>query len=267
MTQTQQSMKVEETKAERKARKLLEKQNKLAPSVPVNTSKYVCCLKWGDKYSAEYVNRLYNMVQRNLTLEHEFVCFTDSSQGIDKNIRVEPLPKMPVIGWWYKPYFFSNDIPLRGTVLFLDLDMVVFRNINELFSYQPGNFCIIRDFNRKFRPGWDRMNSSVFRVETGMFDHLWQDFKKNPAVHLQRNRGDQDWMYRHIRNHQFWPDEWIRSYKWEMRDKNKLAIVQGKRNFIDVGDPTIGSLNKIAVFHGDPNPADCKDPWVVDNWK
>jgi hypothetical protein len=258
-----------ETKEERKARKLLERQNKLAQIVPVSSSgnRYVTCLKWGNKYSPEYVNRLYNMVQRNLTLDYEFVCFTDSSQGIDKHIRVEPLPKMPVIGWWYKPYFFSADLPLKGTVLFLDLDMIVFKNINELFSYKQGKFCIIRDFNRKFRPNWNYMNSSVFRLETGMFDYLWEDFKRNPAAHLQKNRGDQDWMYRYVKGHEFWPDEWIRSYKWEMRDRNKLAMISGKRNFIDIADPIIQSQNKIAVFHGDPNPADCKDPWVVDNWQ
>lgn len=260
----------DETKAERKARKLLEKQNKLAQIVPVPYSSkknFVVCLKWGNKYSSEYVNRLYNMVQRNLTLDYEFVCFTDSSQDIDKRIRIEPLPKMPVVGWWYKPYFFSQDIPLKGTVLFLDLDIVVFRNINELFTYQPGKFCIIRDFNRKFRPNWDRMNSSVFRLETGMYNSLWEDFKRNPAMHLQKNRGDQDWMYRHVKGHEFWPDQWIRSYKWEMRDSTKLTMLQGKRNFSDIADPSLSALNKIAVFHGDPNPADCRDPWVIDNWK
>ena len=29
---------------------------------------YIICMKWGTKYGAEYVNRLYNMVKRNLTL-------------------------------------------------------------------------------------------------------------------------------------------------------------------------------------------------------
>lgn len=266
MTQTQQSTKVE-TKAERKARKLVEKQKKLA--LPVSYSennRYVVCLKWGNKYSSDYVNRLYNMVQRNLTLDYEFVCFTDNSQGIDQRIRIEMLPKMPVTGWWYKPYFLSADLPLKGTILFLDLDLIVFKNINELFSYKPGKFCIIRDFNRKFRPNWNYMNSSVFRTETGMFDALWQDFKKNTSPHLQRNRGDQDWMCKHIRDYEFWPDDWVRSYKWEMRDRDKLGIVQGKRNFIDVANPKIEPQNKIAVFHGDPNPADCKDPWVINHW-
>jgi len=33
-------------------------------------------MKWGDKFPAEYVNRLYAMVARNLSDEFRFVCFT-----------------------------------------------------------------------------------------------------------------------------------------------------------------------------------------------
>ena len=260
-----------ETKAERKARKARERQAKELAAMPVSHSKgknYVCCLKWGTKYDSSYVNKLYNMVSRNLTIPFEFVCFTDNSSGIDKGIRVEPLPKIPAIGWWYKPYFLSAELPIHGTLLFLDLDVIVFKNIDNLFSYKPGKFCIIRDFNRFIRPGWNRMNSSVFRTETGMHDSHWQNFKRNVALETKRNRGDQDWMFRHITGHEFWPDEWIQSYKWEMRDRNDLTkMPNGKRNFNHIGIPRIKNETNIAVFHGEPNPAECMDPWVVDNWQ
>ena len=36
-----------------------------------------CCVFYGTKYKFEYVQNLYNMVQRNLTIPHNFVCFTD----------------------------------------------------------------------------------------------------------------------------------------------------------------------------------------------
>lgn len=256
-----------ETKAERKARKAREKAS-LSPVVEKTNKRYVVCLKWGTKYGPEYVNKLYNMVNRNLTIPFEFVCFTDSSAGLNKSIRVEPLPNIPAIGWWYKPYFFSADLPIKGTILFLDLDVIVFKNIDNLFSYKPGKFCIIRDFNRFLRPTWDRMNSSVFRLETGMYDKHWQEFKKNVKSETVRNRGDQDWMFRYVKDHEFWPDEWIQSYKWEMRDKDKLKkMPDGKRNFTDISNPNILPQTSIAVFHGEPNPADCKDPWVLDNWK
>ena len=34
----------------------------------------ILCMKWGTKYGAEYVNRLYNMVKRHLTLPFKMVC-------------------------------------------------------------------------------------------------------------------------------------------------------------------------------------------------
>ena len=36
-----------------------------------------CCVYYGDKYDVKYVQNLYNMVQRHLTIPHKFYCFTD----------------------------------------------------------------------------------------------------------------------------------------------------------------------------------------------
>ena len=73
---------------------------------------YIVCLKWGKKYSAEYVNKLYYMTQRHCKVPHEFVCFTEDKVGIDPAITIQKLPSFNVEGWWYKPYFFSKDIQL-----------------------------------------------------------------------------------------------------------------------------------------------------------
>ncbi len=37
----------------------------------------VLCMKWGRRYGSNYVNTLYSMVQRNLTVPHRFICLTD----------------------------------------------------------------------------------------------------------------------------------------------------------------------------------------------
>lgn len=227
---------------------------------------YIICLKWGKKYSAEYVNNLYAMTQRHCTVPHEFVCFTENRKGIDKQIRTIDLPTMNVDGWWYKPWFFSKDLPIQGTLLYFDLDVIVFRNIDKLFSYKPKQFCIIRDFNRSLRKNYDRINSSVFRLESGMFHNIYKQFEVDPKMHMQKNRGDQDWMYRNIRNYNYWPDEWIRSYKWEMRDRRDLQLHKGKRNFVVDTPPKILDDCSVAVFHGEPNPADANDSWVRKHW-
>lgn len=260
----------DETKAERKARKLLEKQNKLAQSVPISLSQknYVVCLKWGNKYSSEYVNKLYNMVKRNCTIDYEFVCFTDNGQDIDKHIKIESLPKLPVAGWWYKPYFFSNKLPISGTLLYLDLDIVVFQNIDKFFSYKKEkDFVIIRDFNRINRSNWDRINSSVFRLRIGSKYDKYDQFASNPANAMNRLQGDQDWMYKNCAPWDYWPDQWVQSYKWEMRNRQHLGIINGVRNFTHVDEPTVLQDTSIAVFHGKPDIHEVKDPWVVDRWK
>ena len=64
-----------------------------------------------------------------------------------------------------------------------------------------------------------------------------------------------------------WPDDWIRSYKWELvgfKD-TKLRDKSGKWYFSK--SPTVISENRVAVFHGSPNPMECADEWVIKNWR
>ena len=207
------------------------------------------------------------MVSRNLSVDYEFICFTEDGKGINPNIRIEPLPDLPVTGWWYKPYFLSNELPVSGTVLFLDLDLIIFRSIDALFTYRADtNFVVIRDFNRQIRPNWNKMNSSVFRVKTGTHKALYNNFTSNIQFHTRKYPGDQDFMYNNIKDHVFWPDEWIQSYKWEMRGRDQLTITKGKRTFKAPGDPNILPSTNIAVFHGEPNIHDCIDIWPHQNW-
>jgi len=210
------------------------------------------------------------MVKRNLTIPFEFVCFTENPSDINPNITIRNLPlQYGVTGWWYKPMFFNPDIGLDGTVLFMDLDVVIFRNIDNLFTYSPNTFCIIRDFNRFVVKGYDKFNSSIFRLTPGMHSHVYNDFMKDTKSVISRYHGDQDWIKKCItKDFTFWPDEWIQSYKWEMRGKPAFdKMPRGQRDFAENGDPVIKEDTAIAVFHGDPNPHNCKDKWVLDNWQ
>ena len=231
---------------------------------------YVVCLKYGNKYSAEYVNKLYSMVKRNLTVPFEFVCYTEDPSDIDTDIRVEPIQIIPgVSGWWYKPMFFNPNLGLKGTILFFDLDVIVFDNIDNLFSYEAGKFCIIRDFNRHVIKNYNKFNSSIFRLTTNMHQHVYTDFIKNTNAQIKRFQGDQDWLRASIKEgtYTYWPDEWIQSYKWEMRNKPRFDnSPRGQRDFETTGDPVVKDATSVAVFHGDPNPHNCKDQWVINNW-
>src|SRR6056300_1770211 len=132
---------------------------------------YIVCLKWGNKYGPEYVNTLEQMVRRFCTLPFEFVCFTEDPTGLNSTVRTMPLSNAyNVTGWWHKPLLFNPNLPLgdpKGTVLYIDLDVVIFRSIDKLLTFKPGEFCVIRDFNRHNAKDWKKFNSSIVRWQIG----------------------------------------------------------------------------------------------------
>ena len=231
-----------ETKEQRKARKALEKAQRsvenvktlppesveIVQSLPpksVDKKYYVLCLKHGMKYSSDYVNKLYNMVKRNCTLDIEFVCLTEDDAGIYDNITILPLPK-GLVGWWCKPYVFSNELPLNGTVLYMDLDVVIAGNIDKLFTYSPGHWCTIRDFTRVQRSNWQRYNSSVVRFDTGSLDFVWEKYVQDPRKIQKQFFGDQDYLYDVTykqKRAMLYPDSWLLSWKWEVRKSKEFA--------------------------------------------
>lgn len=233
--------------------------------------KYVICLKHGKKYGPEYVNTLAKMVKRNCTLDYEFVCYTEDPNGIDLNlVTIRPLPTAYRIGgWWFKPLLFNPDSNERGTMLYIDLDVIIFRNIDKLFTHLQDQFLVLRDFNRWRQPGWKKFNSSVVRWNTGQHPQIYKNFVTDTINISRRFHGDQDWLFAQVKkDFQYFPDEWIQSYKWEMRGMPPLTRdAAGHRNFVSPGVPKILPQTSIAVFHGDPNPKVCCDPWCKENWR
>tara|TARA_B100000214_G_C23961144_1_gene625326 strand:+ start:513 stop:1211 length:699 start_codon:yes stop_codon:yes gene_type:complete len=229
---------------------------------------HVVCVKWGNKYISKYANVLKNMVKRNCTIDYQFHCITDDPNGLDSDINVIKFPSDPGIKtWWSKLWMFSPEIPLKGTILYFDLDVIIFNNIDSLFTHNPDKFNIIRDFNRCRVKDWKQSNSSCMKWNAGTMNYLWNDFKSDSAKIMRQNHGDQDWIMKRAKDDINWfPDEWIRSYKWEMvgfKD-TKLLTKEGKKFFRKPAD--VYPENKVAVFHGEPKPFNCADEWVVKNW-
>ncbi|KAL4140620.1 hypothetical protein PRNP1_014901 [Phytophthora ramorum] len=108
----------------------------------------VVCVKWGTKYGAEYVNRLYSSVMRHCgeipPPQLAFVCLTDNSEGIDPhaNLHVIPLDS-GWKGWWNKCQLFSTALTSKlrahgnSRCLYVDLDTVVVGNLGELMTWSP----------------------------------------------------------------------------------------------------------------------------------
>ena len=102
------------------------------------------CIKWGNKYSAEYVNNLRKMVQQNYTKRHKFICYTDDPDGIDKGITIRSIPKVDPLhpDYWFGRENYCWDrakflvlnshhwLRTKGPFCYLDLDVVIQNNID-----------------------------------------------------------------------------------------------------------------------------------------
>ena len=241
-------------------------------NLPVN----IICMKWGSKYGANYVNTLYAMIARNITLPFQLTCFTDDATGINPLVQIRELPRLdlpagaPERGWNKLTTLGSDLGGLSGEVLFLDLDVVIVSNIDAFFTY-PAPFAIIRDAKlRKRMIG----NSSVYRFQVGRYADILASFRLKFAEIQQNFRNEQAYLSHAIQAKNelnFWPEAWCPSFKYHCMRPWPLAYLQ---------DARIPPAAKIIIFHGHPEPHEAiagvthkwyrpvrPTAWVAEHWR
>ncbi len=223
----------------------------------------VVCMKWGTLYGPEYVNNLKRGVARHLRRPHRFVCFTDDTTGLEAGIETFPLPELDLPAGhgdrrWRKLALFRRDIAdLKGTTLFLDLDLVVMADLEPFFTH-PGTFLIIRDDElfrpkplRRINPARDRFlhsvgNSSVFRYAIGAHSYILDAYLADPAKAMAHYEISQQFQSAQLAAHghlQYWPKEWCVSFKNACVPRNLASYFR---------DPFPPEGAKMVVFAGQP---------------
>jgi hypothetical protein len=221
----------------------------------------VLCMKWGNLYGPEYVNRLRNGVARNLSYSHRFICFTDDAEGIESGIEVFPLPNLGLPPAhkdlrWHKLALLAKDLNgLVGTALFLDLDLVIVDRLEPFFDH-PGKFLILRDMDlfrakplRKLTPARDRFlsrvgNSSVFRMEVGAHSDVLDEFVRDPVAAQAKFKISQQFMSYELEKRgllEFWPKHWCVSFKNQCVPRYLASYFR---------DPFIPEAARIVIFAG-----------------
>lgn len=236
----------------------------------------VLCMKWGTKYGPEYVNRLYAMVVRHLKGPFEFICLTDDQQGIRDEVRCMPIPSLalpagiPERGWTKLTTFEADLHGLRGTALFLDLDVVIVGDITPFFD-APGEFLIIHDWKRPWRVTG---NSSVYRFELGAHAGVLAEFRATQESVRSRLRNEQAFLSEVMHRQgklAYWPADWCCSFKYH-------CIPRWPSNYWR--EPAFPEGTRIVIFHGEVNPPDAlagrrnrrfrhirPARWVAQHWR
>jgi hypothetical protein len=213
----------------------------------------VVCMKWGTRYEAHWVNRLYAMVKRNTTWSVRFVCLTDDVTGIRPEVETKPLPEVrfdPSLGrYWPKLGLMQAglggpDRPLEGLSLFLDLDLLVMGDLDALFSY-PGRFLIIREWKN---PHLGYGNSSVVRWCIGHEAAVLDRFYATPpdVIRSAYASKEQNFLTKAVDEVTFWPADWCVPFSHACLPRNRV------RRFFATPIPPRNA--RILVFFGSITP-------------
>lgn len=238
----------------------------------------VVCLKWGQRYGPEYVNRLFAAVQRHTQAipkdSLRFLCFTDDCHGIRPEVITHDLPCAGDLDiWWNKLWLFSADMPLDHgeQIFYIDLDTLITSDISDMVSRVYDRLVVLRDFYQGIARSAGDMGSGLMAWRHGDLVRVWQEFARDPGKHIQdlAPLGDQKWTELQTQGQRdYWQDLW------------PDRVVSFKVH-CDQGLPAQAS---IVCYHGRPSiPESISQgwdhhtafrrwrtepaPWVLDHWR
>lgn len=174
-----------------------------------------CVYRTGRVYSAEYVKRLKDCVDKHLN-GHNFVCLSD----VDVPCERIPLSRSWG-GWWSKIELFR----LKGKVLYFDLDTVIKGDLAEIAEY-PHQFTMLTDFY------FPELLASGVMAWDGDYSHIYREFDID-ADHP--GRGDQGYIATKVKPERFqdlFPEQFVSRKRPKKRNDNE----------------------RVVCFHGDPRP-------------
>lgn len=150
----------------------------------------VICVKWGDKFSAKYVNRLYRMAQKNISVPFSFYCLTEDSTDILPEVNIIPLDlSLGLHTWFWKISLFKDNLVSGDVNLFFDLDVVIQNNIDSLFDIDQ---LTLIDFSKRDVDSVIPINSSIVAWRNNTMNHIYDKFVDNKQFYMSAYHG-LDW--------------------------------------------------------------------------
>jgi hypothetical protein len=137
----------------------------------------VCVLKTtGSRiYDAEWVYKLQRAIERNLSIPHRFVCFSDVKLNCEFITLEENFN-----GWWNKIQLFNPNFFL-GETLYFDLDVVITRSLDKLVADLRNSTTNL--FMCKEPAGV--ANSSIMYWKSPV-ESLYEIYKKDPTYYQEK---------------------------------------------------------------------------------
>ena len=229
------------------------------------------CVIHSTAYDWEYVERLHNMLQRNLPKEIRMHVYTESTRHVPAQYIKHALKEWkgisgPKRSWWYKMQLFNPEFH-QGPLLYFDLDCVIARDITWILDCSPQQFWAIRDFKHLQNSNVQILNSSVMWWDTREFADVWHKFESQNINDIVRQfPGDQDYITQVIEynRRRFFPDKYFESYRWQTMDGG--YNFSRRMHYKPGTGAAIAGDTSVIVFHGQPKPHQVSDPLIQQLW-
>src|SRR3990167_4435048 len=146
-------------------------------------------------YDESHVHRLKRMVEKNLTVPHEFICVSDRPVAGIKTIPLDYTTFLPGTRFAKLQMFKPHGTLAGKRLLYLDLDSIVTGSLDPLVQ-RDENLVLWRNPNFG-QPGRAFYNTSIILHTVGTRPEFWTEFDrvKTPPM-LRQNWGgtDQAWI-------------------------------------------------------------------------
>jgi hypothetical protein len=229
------------------------------------------CVIHGDSYDWSYVDRLYNMLNRNISVGIRLHVYTEPHRSVPmpmiKHELVDWKLKRPKHGWWYKMQLFNPEHH-AGSLLYFDLDTVIVKNIDWIWQQPLTHFWTVKDFKYLWKPTHNGINSSVMWWDTQKFRHVWDNFAAQDLDKIVKQyHGDQDFLNIAIQQNQrrFFDTSKVQSWRWECHDGG--YDFRKRRHKCAGAGTQMTDLTSVMVFHGRPKPSEISDAVIFKHWQ
>jgi hypothetical protein len=140
------------------------------------------------------------MVQKNCSVPFNFYCCTEDPSGLRSEINVIPLPNKYTESFWWKFWIVSQEFPIRGKCIYIDLDTVIQNDIREICEFDSEEDLYVlkaqwrHDKVHRLKVDQTNTNSSIMIWDNSRYttSELWDRFNLDPEYYMLKYPGNDD---------------------------------------------------------------------------
>jgi len=217
----------------------------------------IICVKQGTKYSADYVNKLYGMVERNLNVPFTFHCYTEDPTDIRSEVQITQI-KTDLEKWWLK--LDCLNIFNEGTNILFDLDIVILNPLERLLSVKTRTLSILyaqwkEGYVQPKDIGFSTLyNSSIMKWEGDQGKDIYEYFQQHKDKILFKYKGIDRYMFNEPVEVDLLPTSIAYSYWKGVRYKKDTKAEIERLDY------------EVCILNHSPKPHEIKDSWIHKYW-